>query len=151
MSSCAAHAVVGHLCPTLAREGQCGAWPGASCSSASCKLAQPAFPSGPEYLLLGCSNMQIPHQRQQLWGVDSGRPGSSCSQAGPLGVLICPILLPNPVISCRTGCLVELRRPLQGSRAGVQLQQMSLDCIFLLAPGHCSGFWSLPVPGDLGF
>lgn len=23
------------------------------------------------------------------------------------GVLICPILLLNPVISCRTGCLVE--------------------------------------------
>lgn len=41
------------------------------------------------------------------------------------GVLICPILLPNPVISCRTGCLVEGG----GGWAATQLQQMSPDCI----------------------
>lgn len=83
---------------------------------------------------------------------------------GAPGVLICPIFLPNPVISCRTGCLVE------GGGVGWEVQppqQMSSDCILsprvivktsglLESPEtlaseaqHCTGGHSLPCMTEI--
>lgn len=52
------------------------------------------------------------------------------------GVLICPILLLNPVISCRTGCLVEREGP--WGEAASQLWQMSPDCSVFFFLGSLS-------------
>lgn len=121
-------------CTTLASQATMPLGLGALCSNGLCELQPLAFPTGSHVYSRVHTHENAPPEAA-AYGVDSGSPhtrtGRPRSQAGPLGELICPILLLNPVISCRTGCLVEVGRLLSGKRGRLLLRHMSLNCILL--------------------